>query len=475
MSETALYSLLGSLRTTGVTFIGLKFVMRYLGIILVLCSFPMFLSVLRSGPTAQRWAIMALGALPVIGVALNVDAAFVNWATWPGHTKGIIVSLTDTLALAICVKFCSRQKNPLLLWIWVFYILSNLPGLFLGSLFSPALFFLVSLIKAAIYFLACYYVFCRGGLSLFVSGLCAAVLANSSTTIMHFLQGQAQPAGLVGHRNHAGMINNLAIPILLVVGSLPRIKVLPLLTVCLAGIAAVLSSSRAVLILFGFTVYLTLIFALFVKPSKQFKIILTVCVFVSFVAIPISIHKISQRSEDGEIVLSKDPERLAFERAAHMMNKDYPWGIGLNQYAVLANTGGYSAAAGVAWTTSAKSATVHNSFVLVRTEGGPIALVGMLALFLTTIAISASVMWRRRNNSARIFAVPALVATLVLSIHLSFEWVFVSITTLYGFASITALAAYAIEASRRKVAQQKRSLAPSPLDQALAQPQTLGR
>lgn len=431
--------------------------MRYVGILLVICSFPLFLAILRSGASAQRWAFVALGALPVVGIALNIDAAFVNWANWPGHTKGIIVSLTDTLALAICVKLGDRKGYPNLLWIWIAYIVFNIPGLFLGNLITPAIFYLFSLIKAAIYFLACYVVISCGGLFSLFSGLCIAVFANSGTTILNFLQGQSQPAGLVGHRNYAGLVNNLIVPILIIFGTLGRLRTWPLLAVGIAGVAAILGSSRAVLILFGGTVYLTLILTVFIKPTKQIKQMLVVCFVVSFLAVPIGIQKISQRSDDGQIILTKDGERLAFEKAAAMMNRDHPFGIGLNQYAVLANTGGYSAAAGVAWTTASKSAIVHNTYVLVRTEGGPIAYLGLLVLLIGTIASSATLMFRRRNNPARVFAVPAFVAILVLSIHISFEWVFVSMNTLYAFAAIVALVAYAQDASRKDKMQNKRA------------------
>ena len=442
-------------------FIGQKIGMRYVGILLVLCSFPIFLWVLRSGASAQRWAIMALGALPVIGIALNIDAAFVSWAGWPGHTKGIIISLTDTLALAICVRLRNRAGYPQLMWMWIVYIACNIPGIFLGNFIAPALFYIVSLIKAAVYFFACYIVIYRGGLFTLVTGLCIAVFANSGTTILNFLQGQALPSGLVGHRNYAGMINNLAVPILLVVGTFGRLRTFPLLAVGVAGVAAILGSSRAVLILFGVTIYLTLILLLLVKPSKQTKQMLGVCVILSFLAIPIGIQKISQRSEDGQIVLTKDAERLAFERAARMMNKDYPLGIGLNQYAVLANAGGYSTAAGVGWATASLSATVHNSYALVRTEGGPIALMGLLVLLTTTVATSIAFMLRRRNNPARVFAIPAFVSVLVLSIHISIEWVFVSMNTLYAFASVMAVIAYTKEASRKDALQKKHASTPS--------------
>lgn len=446
--------------------------MRYVGIILILCSFPIFLSVLRSGARAQRWAFMVLGALPVVGIALNIDAAFVSWASWPGHSKGIIVSLTDTLALAICVQLRDRRYHSQLTWVWIMYIACNIPGIFLGNLITPAIFYIFSLVKAAVYFFACYTVICRGGLSALFSGICVAVIANSGTTISNFLQGQTQPAGLVGHRNYAGLVNNLAVPALLVFGTFGRLRAWPLLAVSIAGVAAIVGGSRAVLILFGATVYLTLILTLFVKPSRQIKQILAVCFVLSFLAVPIGIQKISQRSDDGQIVLTKDAERLAFEKAASMMNKDYPFGVGLNQYAVLANSGGYSAAAGVGWMTASKSAIVHNTYLLVRTEGGLIALFGLLLLFVATVATSATLMFRRRDNPARVFAVPALVATVILSIHILFEWVFVSMNTLYAFASIVALVAYVKEASRKDKFRKKQVRSPSVGDHAKPNAQT---
>ena len=433
--------------------------MRYIGIILVIFSFPVFMSLLRSGPIAQKWAFIVLGAAPVIGTALNTDAAFISWAHWPGHTKGIIISLTDTLALAICVHFRPRNKYPLLLWFWVLYIICNVPGLLLGSLFTPGLFYLVSLLKAALYFLACYIVMSRGAMSALVSGLCIAVIANSGMTISNFLQGVGQPGGLVGHRNYAGLINNLAIPLLLVDGTFGRLKLWRLLAIGMAAVAAILGGSRAVIVLFGASVYLTLFCALVARPSKQIKYMLAMCVLASFLAVPAGLQKLRDRSEDGSIMLSKDAERTAFEKAAQMMIKDHPLGIGLNQYANLANVGGYSAAAGVNWMSASKSAIVHNSYVLVRTEGGLIAQFAMLLLLASTLVTSTKRAFKPTASPARVFAVPALVATLILSIHLSFEWAFVTMNNLYSFALITALASFVTDVAQKDIIRKGRDRA----------------
>lgn len=431
--------------------------MRYVGILLVLCSFPMFMALLRSGPIRQKWAFIALGAAPVVGIALNTDAALISWAQWPGHTKGVIISLTDTLALAICFHFRPRNRYPLLLWFWVFYIICNVPGLLLSNLFTPALSYFVSLLKAAVYFFACYIVMSRGALSALIFGLCIAVIANSGITITNFLQGVVQPGGLVGHRNYAGLINNLAIPVLLIASTYGRFKMWHLLAIGMAAVAAILGGSRGVIILFGASVYLTLFCAVAVKPSKQIRYLLAACFLASFLAIPVGLQKLRDRSEDGSINLSKDAERAAFEKAAQMMNEDYPLGVGLNQYANLANIGGYSAAAGVNWMTASKSAIVHNSYVLVRTEGGFIALFAMLLLLGSTLVSSTKLVLKRSTNPARVFAVPVLVATLVLSIHLSFEWAFVTMNNLYGFALITALASFVKDVAQKDSIQKQRA------------------
>jgi len=425
--------------------------MRYIGIVLVLGSFPAFYYALGTNANWRRWLIVALGAAPIMNSGLNLDAALISWAGWPGHTKGLLISLTDTLALATCLRFYKRARKPMFLWLWLFYTICSLPGLFVGDLFTPAFFYTVSLCKAALYFSACYIVFLRFGPTDFINGLALAIIANGVATVWNSLQGQVQAAGMIGHRNYAGMICNMAVPVLLVVGMQTRLKALPLIAVLMSALAAALGGSRAVIILFGVTVFSTLLLAMLIKPSKQVKIVLSVSLLASVVVAPLAIHTLSNRFEQtgGDFTLEKDSEREAFERAARMMNEDHPLGVGSNQYAVTANSGGYSAAAGINWVTISNSATVHNSYVLIRSEGGQIALLGMLVLLTLPLIMALIYLCRRRLNPARLLAVPVFVATSVLILHIRFEWAFVAMTSLYLYAFNTALFAYVWEASQQ--------------------------
>ena len=435
--------------------------LRFVGIFLIICSIPVFLWALRSVPNARRWAAIALGALPILDYGYNLNAAFIDWSGWPGHTRGMIVSLTDTLALAICMSGLNKGRQPLLFWVWLVYILCSVPGAFVGNLFTPSLFYLFSLVKAIVYFQACYVVFKRGDLDHFITGLSLTIILNGGITLMNGLGGAAQASGILGHRNYSGMISNMAIPVILVAGTLGRLKPIPLLAVIMSAVAAILGGSRAVIMLFGVTVLLTLLAAMWARPSKQITSVLALCLVGSLLFVPFAVGKIDERlaQSNSEFSLSKDAEREAFERAAGMMNEDFPLGVGLNQYAVTANSGGYSEAAGVTWSTASRSATVHNSYVLVRTEGGQIALVGMLLLIGATLFTATKYLIRRRSNPERLFAAPVFVTVLVLSVHISFEWGFVAMNTLYSFAFISAVASYVSQAARTaKVQQAQKSL-----------------
>lgn len=436
--------------------------MRYFGIVLILCSFPFFLHMLTREKIWRRFLTIALGALPILSSGLNVDAAFVDWSIWPGHTKGLIISLGDTLALAICIKYSKNAKRPAFLWIWLFYFLCSLPSLFTGELFQPAFFYIFSLIKASIFFYACYLIFVRGGFTDFISGLAIALIANGIMTVLNSLEGNDLAGGLFGHRNYAGMISNMAIPALLIAASRGRVRWLPILAIVLSAVAAALGGSRAVILLLGVTIFATLLGAMWVRPTKQTKIILAMCLLASLFVVPLALQTLGDRFEasGGEFSLAKDDERVAFERAAQMMNEDFPWGVGGNQFVVVASAKGYYNAAGVAWTTIGSSATVHNSYILVRTEGGLVALFGMLVLLASTILFASVFLLRRRANPLRIMAVPVFVTASVFAIHLHVEWGFVTMQTLYSFAFTTALAAYVGEAARQAKLKKRAAVHP---------------
>ena len=112
--------------------------------------------------------------------------------------------------------------------------------------------------------------------------------------------------------------------------------------------------------------------------------------------------------------------------AARMIIADHPLGVGPNQYLIVANLGGYSERAGVAWNYANRSAPVHNSYLLVWAELGLIGLIGLITMLASTIIVGLSAM-RRLAWDERSELMIGLIATLiVVSAHIAFEWLIVT-------------------------------------------------
>jgi hypothetical protein len=404
--------------------------MRFLGILLALISIPIFLSLLRNKPT-RKWMFVALGALPIAHVALNLDAALISWAAWPGHAKGVIVSLLDTLALAICIKFGARQARAPLLWLFGMYLASLLPGLMTG-LFQPAFFYFFQVLRISLLFYAVYLAIIGGNLQLMARGLSLALMYNAVVTVNQLISGAPQAAGLLGHQNSTGLAVNLAVPLLVALGAQKRDAL------CLLGVAvsALAGGSRATLVLYAVAVSATLLATAVLKPSPRKIGVVSAGLFLLLLSSPFIAAKLSERGG----ILIEDQERAAFERAAHMIIADYPWGVGINQYVPTANTQGYLGRAGVRWGQGARATSVHNTYLLIRAEGGLLALVGFLILLGVPLLIALRLSLDRRSP-ARDTSFAVAVAIAVTAIHAQYEWVTITIVPEYLLALMIGIVA----------------------------------
>jgi O-antigen ligase len=275
---------------------------------------------------------------------------------------------------------------------------------------------------------------------------------NGAFTIRNAVSGQTQAGGMLGHRNYSGLVTNLAVPILLGAVLTWKKARVPALALAFAAVSAALGGSRAALVLFGVSVALTLFLALLVGKNRKVVTVTAIAALGSLVMVPVAAYKMQQRFEQtgGSFTFEEDGERLAFRRASAMMNADYPLGIGLNQYAVKSNAGGYAAEAGVGWSTIGRTAIVHNSYILIRTEGGHAALFGVFIMLGSLISVSLALLIRNRSRDIRIYAASVFVAISVLSLHLNYEWSLVGIHVIYALAFCSALAGLMLKAPQAK-------------------------
>ena len=112
--------------------------------------------------------------------------------------------------------------------------------------------------------------------------------------------------------------------------------------------------------------------------------------------------------------------------AARMIIADHPLGVGPNQYLFVANLGGYSERAGVAWNYANRSAPVHNSYLLVWAELGLVGLIGLLTMIFSVVVVGLKAMRRLVWDERSELMIGTLATVIVVSVHIAFEWLFIT-------------------------------------------------
>lgn len=161
---------------------------------------------------------------------------------------------------------------------------------------------------------------------------CLAVLKT------RYIDGQYQSRGTFEHQNALAMYAILiSMPILsLAMGSdNPRNKFL-FAGFCASCIIVVAALSRASLLVFGFGISLVLIVCLIHKPTQKKLLFIGAFSLIAFVGALISMDTIVSRFNDSGNIASEEYRRI-LNNAALAMVKDYPMGIGWNNYALLIN------------------------------------------------------------------------------------------------------------------------------------------
>ena len=407
--------------------------MRYLGILLVVVSLPVFIYFLKSKPQRMALAAFAVGLLPFTIDALNLDAALVNWDMWPGHTKGLIVTLLDSLALAILFSHRRSLGLPPLLFVFLLYIVAAFVSVLVSDVWLASTFYATQLIRVLLVFLAVtLLVRDHAPMRSLCHGLAAGAIIQAAFSISQKFSGVVQASGTMGHQNLLGMMLHFAvIPLVAIILGGNRDK----LVICgaIAGlVAAVLTASRATIgfLCVGLAV---LVIASLIRKATAIKwraLVAGICAFA--ILVPFALTALGNRT--AEEIASGDAEREAFERAAVNMWNDHPFGVGANRYVIVANTQGYSDEAGVIAVSGSRAAHVHNIYLLHAAEMGWLGLVAFLSVIVASIVRGLVFAIKERDNPAGDLVLGATIAILVLAVHGYFEWIIVLNQPLYLLA-----------------------------------------
>ena len=398
--------------------------MRLVGILLIILSLPALVGFLRSRPESWRYAAFGVGFLPFAITFFNLDAAVINWNMWPGHTKGLILTLLDTLALAILISKRTSIGFPPFVVLFVLYLLAAGLSIVFSEVPMSSAFYALQTLRALILFLAVVVLAKRAETRNWLCfGLAGGAIFQVGFSISQKFAGAVQASGTMGHQNLLGMmLHFVTIPLVAMILAGDRRALV--LAGALAGLlAAALTASRGTIAFLGLGIVMLVCLSLIRKATKVKWQALGFGLVTAAIVVPLMLSGLANRTAAERI--SADEERAAFEEAAIAMWKDHPMGVGANRYVVTANVDGYSQKAGVIPVSGSRSAHVHNIYLLHGAEMGWFGLLSFVALIGSGVIKGILFAMRARGDPSGDLVLGSAVALIVMAIHGLFEWIIV--------------------------------------------------
>lgn len=399
----------------------------------IVATIPFFYA-LAIHPTRRKYGYILVGSLPFVYNAVNLDSALIDWAFWPGYVKGMIITVMDSLAVAIILSNRNNVRGTKFIGLFWFYIASSTVSVLLSDRWLGSFFYVFQLIKVLLVFVAVVKITQDSRSIRWIAvGLAFGAIFQAMVAVDQRLSGAFQVSGTLGHQNLLGMmLHFVTLPLMALLLAGERSKIM------LAGLVAALltvalGASRGSIGFLAIGMVLLLVLSLMRRPTvtkwRATGTVLVICLLVSPLIIGGMEKRFQSLAENGEY-----NERAKFENAASSMWADHPFGVGANQYVIVANTRGYSERAGVTWGGNSRSANVHHAYLLVAAETGWIGLFGLILLLCwpVIIGIHFAFKYRRDPRGDVILGVSASVITVIL--HNFYEWVFVTQQVQYLFA-----------------------------------------
>lgn len=396
--------------------------MRWVALVLIALSLPVFIAWLSQGGKRRDQALMAIGAMVFLTGDLQIDAALITWPQWHGTAKGIVISPMDMLALALIATRGSGADNLPFRVLLALYSLPILLSLAFASVPMASSFVFVQLLQMIVLFVAIAGELGRpAALRSLLVGLSIGLMIQAGYVIQQKLTGVVQATGTMGHQNLLGMMVELAIlPLIAAVLNGEKHKLI--YTGIVAGLIVVAGGgSRGAMGIIGAGILLLTILELARRITPRKIKILGLGALALAVFVPLGLATLENRFGDSSLV-TEEEQRAAFERAARAIAADYPFGVGANLYVPVANTQGYADNAGVAWIEANRSAPVHNAYLLARAETGWAGQVTLLALLLVPAIVGVRFAFANRRGRAEGIALGSAMAIVAIAIHSNYEF-----------------------------------------------------
>lgn len=439
--------------------------MRYVGILIFLVMIPLLANAISSDIRVRRGAWVALGAAPYVYPAIHFSVSIISWAYWPGYVKGMVIALPDLLAISLLMSTRRRKAVVPVILALSLYIVAAATSIIVAELPMASFFYFWQLLRILLVAIAV------GRISAdpqaprhIVTGLCYGIICQAGFSIYErVVHGVLQASGTMGHQNLLGMMTHFSLLSALALMLSGDRRLILKIGIAASLITVALTGSRgtAGFAAFGMLVLLTL--SLIRAPSPWKYKVIAAGLGGLLIMSPLVYLTLSKRFQEA-ISYGNYDERAAFAKAATLMRQDHPFGVGANEYVVVANTGGYNKRGGVAWVSGSLSANVHNAYLLNAAEMGWFGWVSFIVLFATIACHALKTAWRRPSFMHSDLALGLFAIVITIALHSLYEWIFVVEATEYLFAIVAGLAMglrlqqIAIAAQARRGAAEARML-----------------
>ena len=403
--------------------------MRFVGLAFIFVSIPVFIALLRSTPLRRDLAVFAIGIMLFCTGPLSLSAAVVSWPMWQGLSKGMIVSLIDTLALAlIATRHTHLNRVPFKILIAI-SVAPTIVSIFAAAVPMAAAFIVFQLAQMILFYVALTGELRRpSAVGSLLNGIAIGLIIQAFYVLNQKLSGSVQAPGTMAHQNILGMMVELsALTLLGAVLEGARGKIL-YGGLCAAAVILVGGGSRGAMLysVIGLALVLT---ASFIRhPTTRKWKVAGVVFLAAVVAVPFAAMTLRERFGDTPVT-AEEEQRSAFERAARMIAKDYPLGAGANNFVSVNNTRGYASEAGLDWGPATRSAPAHNAYLLSRAETGWAGEIGLIILLGGLSLAGLKAAFRRRSFPFAGISLGSAGAITAAALHSNYEYAILTLET----------------------------------------------
>ena len=393
---------------------------------------------LRQNPRQLSKLLTIIGALPlVMGVFPKYQISIIGDPGWPGYTQGFDVSIIDLVILASYLSLprgLSARRLPFKLS-FVFYLVAVLISAFQAPNETASFYYVWQLLRMFMVYVvvarACedtlLTVSLLNGMAM---GLCFQFcIVLWQRFVLHYLH----VSGTFIHQNDLGFSANFVIfPFLALLLSgrkewQPR--VIPVIGITID----IITASRAAVAIggLGFSVFFLL--SILRKRTARKIRILGAAIMVIVLLSPLAYRQFELRFNALPLLdFSEEGGRTDLNKTAEMILTDHPWGIGANNFFVVADGQGYYKRANII--ALAADLMPHNLYWLTVAETGYVGLAALMILLLRPLLFALSCGWHHRTDQRGELLLGLATSLSIVYIQSYFEWIFVADYIQYFFA-----------------------------------------